>query len=78
MPKNRTIFYRTISYFYFFKGILNGAELFQLNDIRDICIEYLTKTINDENCLVIKDIADSRVKVDLSKKCLKYALKRFE
>jgi len=61
---------------FFSKGILNAAELLRLDDVRDVCTEFYTKTIDDENCLVVKDIADARVITDLSEKCLSHALKR--
>jgi len=56
--------------------MLDGAELLQLNDVRDACVEFYTKTMDDENCLTVKNIADSKAMTDLSEKCLNYAAKR--
>ena len=36
------------------------------------------KTLVDNNCLKIKDIADSRGITELSQKCLEYILARFQ
>jgi len=65
-------------YFLFLKGILNGADIMRLEDVRNECVKFLMQIMCDETCLMIKYIADARMIVPLSEKCLNNALKRFK
>jgi len=66
-------------YILFLKEILNGAEFLQLADARFECVKFFTeKLMNDDNYLMIKDMADFRDITELSQNCIKYALSRFE
>jgi len=62
----------------FLKRILKGADILQLFDVQDLCIEFLLKSINGENWLKIKTIADSRMMVNLPIVCFQWAVKNFE
>ncbi|XP_022176810.1 kelch-like protein 17 isoform X2 [Myzus persicae] len=57
--------------------MLFGAELFLMNDVRDECISYYKRSLSDENCLTIKEIADIRGMTKLSEECFNYALQYF-
>jgi len=61
----------------FLKEILNAADLFQMEDVRNECLKYYVYLVHDTNCLTIKEIADVRAMTALSKICLDYALRRF-
>jgi len=61
----------------FFKGILNAADMFQMDDVRDECLKFYKYLLHDGNCLEIKEIADTRAMTSLSEMCYDYALKRF-
>jgi len=61
----------------FLKEMLDAAEIFQLEDIRDACFKYYVSVVNDKNCLEFKEIADLRAMTALSEICLNYALKHF-
>jgi len=65
-------------HFLFLKRLLKGADILQLIDVKDLCFEFLLRSINGENWLDIKAIADSRMMVNLSIICFKWALKNFE
>ncbi|KAF0754874.1 kelch-like protein 21 [Aphis craccivora] len=59
--------------------ILNGADFLQLADARVECVKFFTENmINDNNYLMIKDMADFREITELSQNCVEYALSRFE
>ncbi|KAL4122913.1 hypothetical protein QTP88_015164 [Uroleucon formosanum] len=57
--------------------ILNAADMFQMEDVRDKCIKYYMCLLHDSNCLEIKEIADTRAMTTLSEICLNHALKHF-
>ncbi|KAL5244905.1 hypothetical protein ACI65C_012315 [Semiaphis heraclei] len=57
--------------------MIYGADLFQMGDVRNECIAYCNRSLCDENCLTIKVIAEIRAMTELSAKCLKHALERF-
>ncbi|XP_025191893.1 kelch-like protein 17 [Melanaphis sacchari] len=59
------------------EAILNGADIFQIKKVQRRCVKFLSKTLRDDNCLMIKNIADLRLITDLSDYCLKYTLKNF-
>lgn len=61
----------------FLKRILNAADMFQMEDVRDKCIKYYMCLLHDSNCLEIKEIADTRAMTTLSEICLNHALKHF-
>jgi len=66
-------------YILFLKEILNGADFLQLADARVECVKFFTENmINDNNYLMIKDMADFREITELSQNCVEYALSRFE
>lgn len=65
-------------YILFLKEMIYGADLFQMEDVRNECIAYCNRSLCDENCLTIKVIADIRAMTELSAKCLKHALERFK
>ncbi|XP_003240816.1 kelch-like protein 2 isoform X2 [Acyrthosiphon pisum] len=58
--------------------ILKGADILQLFDVQDLCIEFLLRSINGENWLKIKKIADSRMMFNMPNVCFKWALKNFD
>jgi len=60
------------------KRLLKAADILQLFDVQDLCVEFLLRSINCENWLNIKAIADSRMMVNLPIVCFKWALKNFE
>lgn len=60
------------------KRLLKGADILQLIDVQDLCIEFLLRSINGENWLNIKEIADSRMMVNMSNVCFQWALINFE
>ncbi|XP_060863406.1 kelch-like protein 17 isoform X2 [Metopolophium dirhodum] len=57
--------------------MLNAADMFQLEDIRDACLKYYVCVVHDKNCLEFKETADLRAMTTLSEICLNYALQRF-
>jgi len=65
-------------YILFLKEMIYGADLFQMEDVRNECISYYSLSLCDKNCLTIKDIADLRAMTELSAKCLNHALERFK
>ncbi|XP_022179596.1 kelch-like protein 2 isoform X2 [Myzus persicae] len=58
--------------------LLKAADILQLFDVQDLCIEFLLRSINGENWLNIKAIADSRMMVNLPIVCFQWALKNFD
>lgn len=60
------------------KRLLKAADILQLIDVQDLCIKFLLKSINGENWLNIKEIADSKMMVNMSNVCFQWALKHFE
>lgn len=66
-------------YILFLKEILIGAEFLQLADARVKCVKFFTENVmNDNNYLMIKEMADFRGITELSQNCIEYALSRFE
>lgn len=63
--------------FLFFKDLLIGSSIFLLEDVRETCVNYLKEMIDPDNCINMKDFANSLGLNDLYSLCLDYIMSNF-
>lgn len=57
--------------------MLYGSDLYFLDSVHEECVNFLMDSIDDDNCFIIKDIAQFRRLPSLSIESSKYALRNF-
>lgn len=62
---------------FLFQDLLIGSNIFLLDDVREACVNYLKSMIDIENCINMKDFANTLGLNDLYTLCLKYIVNNF-
>jgi len=55
-----------------------ASNFLLLNDVKKECLNYIEQTIDIENLMTIKNIADKNKIRDLHELCLSYILKNYK
>ena len=67
----------TCSILFLFQDLLTISNMFLLDEVQTACVNYIKKIIDAENCINMKDFANTLGLNDLYSMCMTYIINNF-